>query len=92
MERRFPWLPEAARLVERGDALSLERLILSESRRSMRAHVGFGRFDLLAVVVYVLDWNIADRISRANAEAASRRFRALADAALGPHADLFPES
>lgn len=78
----FPWLREAHALLEQGDPLGFERLILQVTERLMRRRGAGHDFDIEAVVIYVLTWNIYDRWARANAEGAARRFNALADAAL----------
>ncbi|OWU76130.1 hypothetical protein ATO3_05295 [Marinibacterium profundimaris] len=81
----FPWLREAHGLLEQDDALGFERLVLTVTERLMRRHGAGHDFDIEAVVIYVLTWNIYDRWARTNAEAASRRFNALAEAALAGH-------
>lgn len=91
LERPYPWLGEAAGLLERGDALGFERLVLTESRAITRRRAEGHYFDFIAVAAYVLIWNIHDRWARANAAAAARRFHALADAALGARTDIFAE-
>lgn len=82
LDRPFPWLREASRLAEANQTLDLERLLLDETYRMMRRHGAPHHFDFEAVAVYVLIWNIYDRWAHTNAEAATRRFEALADDAL----------
>ena len=84
----FPWLQEANRLLAGDDPVALERLLLQHSHRLLSRHAADHLFDLEAVVIYVLKWDIFDRWARANAVAATRRFEDLAAAGLGAYADL----
>jgi hypothetical protein len=85
LERRMPWLPEAARLVADRDAAGLERLLLDVAWRRLKRREGEHVFDFVAVVVYVLKWHIVDRWTRQDETDARHRFEALADAALAAH-------
>ena len=82
LDRRMPWLPQAAALLEGHDPLALERHILDVTFRQLQRHGAWHFFDFEAVVIYVLKWNIFDRWARADARAATRRFKALAQDAL----------
>lgn len=88
LEGAFPWIPQAERAVRKGQADALERLLLDRSYKSLQRHEGFHAFDLEAVVIYVLKWNIVDRATRYNAQAAARRFDGLTQAGLGAFAAL----
>lgn len=88
LDSRMPWLPNAVTLLEKQDPLGLERHILDVTFRQLQRHAGRHLFDFEAVVIYVLKWNIFDRWARADARAATHRFEALAQAALGDFADL----
>jgi hypothetical protein len=88
LESAYPWIREADRLVREGDAGALERLLLDRSYRMLQRHAGIHVFDLEAVVIYVLEWNIVDRATRYNREAAARRFDALTEAGLGAFAAI----
>lgn len=88
LEHVFDWIREADGFVRNGDANTLERLLLARSYRILQRRAGLHTFDLEAVVIYVLKWNIVDRQTRYNREAAARRFDELTDAALGEHAAL----
>ena len=83
LSRRYPWLPEADRLIRQGNALALERIILEEAYRDLERRGGLHLFDFEAVVIYVLKWNIVDRWARHNADGASRRFDELTEHGLG---------
>lgn len=82
LERAWPWLPEAARLLEREDVLGLERLLLgavwTHLERASEGHV----FDVEAVLIYVLRWDLIDRWTRYERDQALARFDALSAAAL----------
>jgi len=81
----FPWIREADRLIKAPDAVALERMILDQANRLLQRHAQRHAFDLEAVVIYVLKWNIVDRWTRANSEAARRRFDDLVKLGLGAH-------
>ncbi len=82
VERVFPWIKDADRLLREEDAYGLERLVLEAVYRDLSRHGGMHEFDIEAVVIYVLKWSVVDRWSRGNAEAASRRFSDLLQAGL----------
>lgn len=82
LERLFPWLRDADRLLASGDAYELERLILEIVYSDLARRGGLHRFDIEAVVIYVLKWSLVERWSRYNAEAASRRFAKLLQSSL----------
>ncbi len=48
-------------------------------------------FDFEAVVLYVLRWNLADRWSRYQGEAAVERFRSLVDSGLEQFTNVFAQ-
>lgn len=88
----YHWLPDAEAHLADGDPLSLEKLLLH------RVWSGLGRlsqghdFDFTAVVLYVLRWDVIDRWTRYDGQAATARYDSLLADALGPHADLFRET
>ena len=88
LDRVFPWLREADRLMQVGDTEGLERLLLQQAWKRLARLSGEHEFDFEAVVIYVLKWNIVDRWSGYNGEAAMRRFKEMVDAALGDYAAL----
>ena len=82
LERVYPWLPEAKRLLDDGDPSGLERLLLGTVWTHL-GRVGAGHaFDFEAVVVYVARWDLVARLTRHDADAALARFDALLEAAL----------
>jgi hypothetical protein len=77
-----PWLPQAARLLAAGEALALERLLLERAwRHHSLLQVGH-YFDFVAVVIYVLKWNMVARWSRMNQRGARDRFLRLVESGL----------
>lgn len=87
----FPWLREADELLQEGETLSLQRLILQQAWKSANRRKGAHQYDFEAVVVYVLKWNIVDRWGRYHGEQAAERFDRLTEDGLGDYADLFGE-
>ncbi|MEM6486737.1 MAG: hypothetical protein AAF677_00470 [Pseudomonadota bacterium] len=80
--RIHPWLAEARTLLEKQDPQGVERILLEEAWRKAERHAIGHDFDYEAVAIYVIRWNLLDRWTRYDAEAAAARFGALVDAAL----------
>lgn len=91
LEGVFPWLREAERLLRQGDARHLERLLLEQVWINLGRAANDHLFDFEAVVIYVLRWNVIERWTTHDGEAAKARFAALVDATLGEHARLLEE-
>lgn len=91
LDAPLPWLREAGKLLEAGDALGLERHLLEVAFRQLQRHGGLHHFDFEAVVIYVLKWNLFDRWAASDAQAAARRFAQLSDDALQDFPDLMLE-
>ena len=91
LDRVFPWLREADRLLKEGDTLPLQRLILEQAWRSANRRKGQHLYDFEAVVVYVVKWSVVDRWGRYNSAQAIQRLNEMTEAALGNHARLFQE-
>jgi hypothetical protein len=85
IERVFPWIVQADQLLRQPDPEALERLILERYFRALHRHGQRHAFDLEAVVIYVLKWDIFDRWASANREGAARRFDALTEEGLGAY-------
>ena len=83
LEGAFPWLPQARRLLEAGAALELEKLLLTtlwdQLGRAAQSHY----FDFIAVVVYVLRWDLIARWTSYDAQEAAARFAGLIEDGLG---------
>jgi hypothetical protein len=89
LEGVFPWILEANQMLNDQDTMSFERLLLGlEWNRLGRAGEGH-YFDFIAVVIYVLRWNIIASWTRNEGQKAVKRFHALVTAGLGDHARLF---
>jgi hypothetical protein len=82
LERRFKRLLEAKDMLDKGDVAGLERLVLEALWRHADRLVGAHDFDFEAVALYVLRWDLLDRWTRYDAEAAATRFDALVADAL----------
>ena len=73
----FPWIGEAQRLLEAGDSLNLEALLLEQVWHELGRAGAEHHFDFEAVVVYVLRWDIINRWTRHDGAAAAARFEEL---------------
>ncbi len=80
--RSLKWLLPAKDKLDKADAAGLERILLEaawrQADRLARAH----DFDFEAVALYVVRWDLLDRWTRYDAEAAAARFDALVADAL----------
>ena len=83
LERVFPWVGEAERLLRADDSLGLERLKLAVTWAHLDRMSEGHWFDFEAVVIYVLRWDLIARWTGHDAEAALARFDALVEAGLG---------
>ena len=87
LERVYPWLSEARQLMDDGDPLGLERLLLGVVWTHLE-RIGAGHaFDFEAVVVYVTRWDLVARWTAYDPDAALARFDALLESALA-HVEL----
>ena len=91
LDRVFPWIREADRLLTDNDSLGLERLILQEVWTNLGRHRGEHLFDFEAVVIYALRWHVIDRWTRYDGDVATERFDQLVEAGLGEHTAKFYE-
>ncbi|RDH82171.1 MAG: hypothetical protein DIZ78_17305 [endosymbiont of Escarpia spicata] len=89
LERAFPWVLEANRLLREEDHLGLERLLLGEQWRTLDQQGEGHYFDFEAVVAYVLKWGIMERWSSYHGEGAVRRFENVLDDAVGEYVQMF---
>jgi len=89
LDRSFPWLREANRLLKEGESLQLQRMVLEQAWKSASRYRGEHYFDFEAVVIYVIQWSIVDRWGCYNKEEAAERFEELAEAALAGQPALF---
>jgi hypothetical protein len=76
------WVLPAKDMLDKSDAAGLERILLEAAWRQADRLVGAHDFDFEAVALYVLRWDLLDRWTRYDAEAAAARFGALVADAL----------
>lgn len=76
------WLLPAKDKLDKADAAGLERILLEAAWRQADRLVGAHDFDFEAVALYVVRWDLLDRWTRYDAEAAAVRFGALVADAL----------
>jgi len=88
LDNVYPWLREAARSMAENDTVGFERLILEAGHRDLQRQGAGHEFDIEAVVIYVLTWDIFDRWARAAAMAAETRFEQMTAEGLGAYGDL----
>lgn len=82
VEHSFKWVLAAKEKLDMDDAVGLERISLETAWRQAERLVGAHDFDFEAVALYVVRWNLLDRWTRYDAEAAAARFDALVVQAL----------
>ena len=89
LEHACPWLVEAKQYIDNDEPLLLEKLLLQTawqhlSRPPSGSATGSAgqEFSFYAVVVYVLKWNIVERWTRYDSDAASQRFQQLIQSGL----------
>lgn len=89
LDHPFPWLRTAHGLLESGDSLELERLLLGLSWGQLERVSGGHYFDFVAVVIYVLKWDIVARWTSYDGAQALARFNTLVAEGLQGHEALF---
>jgi hypothetical protein len=82
LAQTLKWLPAVKDKLDKEDATGLERLLLETAWRQADRMVGAHHFDFEAVALYVVRWDLLDRWTRYDAEAAGARFGALVADAL----------
>ena len=81
----FPWLNEAVQRLRSGESLALDRLLMFEAWRRLQRVDDRHDFSFDAVAVYVMRWDILDRLGRQQEEAAHSRFESMLNEALAGH-------
>jgi hypothetical protein len=89
LERVYPWLPEARTLLEAGDTLALERLLLNAVWEHLDRLADGHDFDFEAVLIYSLRWDLVARWTAYRGDEAAVRFEEMLAAGLG---DVGPEN
>ncbi len=77
LAQSLSWVLPVKEKLDRSDAPGLERILLEAAWRHADRLVGAHDFDFEAVALYVLRWDLLDRWTRYDAEAAAARFGAL---------------
>ena len=80
---RFTWVKQAAQLLANHQALALEKLVLNISWQYYTTLAQSHYFDIEAVIIYVLRWDIVHRWQQYDESLAMRQFDKLVDNALG---------
>ena len=77
LEGVYPWLPEAATLMEQGDPVALERLMLEKVWKFLQKMEEGHLFDYERVLIYLFRWDLVGRWTVADGEAAEVRYATL---------------
>jgi hypothetical protein len=77
LETIYPWLPEAIDLIKQEKILALETLILKSAWELINRHQDNQPFSFKSVIIYVLKWNIVDRLTRYDSSQAVQRYQSL---------------
>jgi hypothetical protein len=85
----FPWIPKASELLEAGEALELDRLVLDEEWRWLDSLVFGNEFGFDVVLAYLFKWDILDQWLSYDVESARERFEELVAEVTGEHYRLF---
>lgn len=90
LDNVFPWVVDAERMLREEDVRGLERLLVRVAWGLLDRAAGHDhRFDLEAVVIYLLRWGLVDRCTRHSVAGARERFARMVDEALGDRAPRF---
>jgi hypothetical protein len=82
LERAFPWLPDARTLLEAGDTLGLERLLIGIGWEHLERQSDGHHFDFEAVLLYMQRWSLIARWTSYNGKAAVARFDEMVETGL----------
>jgi hypothetical protein len=74
LERVYPWLADARALLEAGDSLGLERLLLNAVWDHLDRLADGHHFDFEAVLIYSLRWDLIARWTAYRGDEAAARF------------------
>ena len=85
----FPWIGDADNKLRTQDAVGLERLIMGQAWQELATFGADHYFDLEAVAIYVLRWDLIDRWTQYKKAVASARILELANDGLGRFAKVF---
>ncbi len=85
----FPWIGEASSLLEKGDAMELEGLLMEQSWKGLGSVSDLAPFGFEQVFAFVFKLDILTRWLSYDAEAASERFEELIQEVTRDHQQLF---
>ena len=85
----YPWIEPARSLLERSDALGLERLLLDAIWKQLCVLEGRTPFGFERVVAFVFKWDIVKRWLSYDADVANDRFQTLITEVIRDHEQLF---
>lgn len=85
----YPRIEECGRLIEQGDMLNLNRLLLDSTWTYFKKCANDYYFSFEAVVLYVLRWNIIRQWQELNAERGRPIFEKLVREALGEYVNVY---
>jgi hypothetical protein len=89
LERAFPWVTEANRLLRDQNVLGLDRLLMGMAWDHLGRLSEGHFFDFEAVAIYVLRWDLIARWTSYDPDKAAQHFATLLDDGLGNAAQLF---
>ncbi len=85
----FPWVGQAQDHLDNDEPLALQKLLIGRAWQDLgRLSLGHD-FDVTAVIIYVLRWEIIDRWTRLDGAAAQQRFDALLAQGMGDWGAVF---
>jgi len=85
----FPWVDEAAKLLEAGDANGVERLLMDTAWTYLGRLAERSAFGFEPVIAFVFRWDILQRWLSYDAEAGKTRFQELISEVTREHQQLF---
>ncbi|MGD8616995.1 MAG: DUF2764 family protein [Gammaproteobacteria bacterium] len=88
LERVYPWLADARTMLEAGDALGLERLLLNAVWEHLDRVSDSHHFDFEAVLIYSMRWDLIARWTVCHGDEAAARFEEMVQEGLD---DVKPE-
>ncbi|CAM3677101.1 DUF2764 family protein [Parendozoicomonas haliclonae] len=88
----FPWIPKVNECLRTGECVALEKVLLQAAWNHLTHMSMKHRNDFVAVVIYVMRWNLVARWTAYDTEQARVRFRDLVERSLGAFKDQLPAS
>ncbi len=84
LEKRLPWVPEAVRCLREERAMDLEKLLLQQIWLWLERCSWEHQFDLAAVAIYRMRWDLISRWVTYAKEPAQQRFKAMVTELVDP--------